>query len=307
MVAMIDKTHHVPVLLKEVVDLLNLRPGSCVVDCTLGLAGHSQHIVKHISPNGFLIGIDRDADSLAIAQENLAQYAGHCALMQKDFRYLDNVLDQLAIKEVDAFLFDLGVSSYQLDTPDRGFSIRNNGPLDMRMDRNSFISAYDLINSLSTDEISLILKNFGQERWHRRIADCLVRERVKHPIESTEELKKIILNAVPRQQQHQKIHPATRAFQAFRIAVNRELEALEAALDKCIPYLRDGGRVAVISFHSLEDKIVKDKFHSFSKQGKIRILTKKPLRPTDAEVTDNVRSRSARLRIAERIGKKEIE
>jgi len=302
MVAMVEKAQHVPVMLQEVIESLDLHPGSCVMDCTLGMGGHSQEIVKRISPNGFLIAIDRDADSLTLAQKNLEEYAGHCTFIQKDFRYLDAVLDQLAIKEVDAFLFDLGVSSYQLDTPERGFSLRNNGPLDMRMDRNSFISAYDLINSLSIDEISLILKNFGQERWHKRIADCLVRERVKHPIESTEELKKIITNAIPRQHQHQKIHPATRAFQAFRIAVNRELEALEVALDKCMKHLRVGGRVVVISFHSLEDKIVKNKFHSYSKQGTIEILTKKPLRSTTAEVDENVRSRSARLRVAVRRG-----
>jgi len=284
MVAMMEQTMHIPVMLHEAIEGLNLCPGDRVLDCTLGLGGHSKEILKRIMPNGSLIGIDRDADSIAIAMKNLEGYQEQCAFIQKDFRLLDTVLDDLRIKEVKAILFDLGVSSYQLDMPERGFSIRDDGPLDMRMDRNSFISAYDLINSLSTNEISLILKNFGEERWHKRIADSLVKERVKHPIESTEELKKIVVSAIPSQHQHQKIHPATRSFQAFRIAVNRELEALEVAMNKAVKYLSVEGRLCVISFHSLEDKIVKNKFLSDSKQGTIQILTKKPLRPSMQEM-----------------------
>ncbi len=300
MVAIMEKTDHIPVMCKEVIEGLNLRPGNHVVDGTLGLGGHSREILKRISPNGFLIGIDRDADSLAMAKDNLNEYAGRAAFIQSDFRFLDKVLDDLGIKQVDAILLDLGVSSYQLDTPDRGFSIRGNGPLDMRMDRGSFISAYDLVNSLSAHEISMILKNFGEEKFHQRIANQLVRERVKHPIESTEELRRIIVSAVPRQYQHQKIHPATRSFQALRIAVNRELEALEAALDKCAGCLRVGGRIAVISFHSLEDRIVKTKFNEFEKKGQMTLVTKKPLFPTETEVSENPRARSAHLRIAQK-------
>lgn len=300
MVAIMEKIDHIPVMCQEVLEGLNLHPGDSVLDCTLGLGGHSKEILNRISPNGSLIGIDRDADSIALAQKNLEEYADRITFVQKDFRYLDKVLDDLGIKEVDAILLDLGVSSYQLETPERGFSIRGNGPLDMRMDQGSFISAYDLVNSLSTNEISMILKNFGEERWHRRIADHVVRERVKHPIESTEELKKIIVSAIPRQYQHQKIHPATRSFQALRIAVNRELEALEEALDKCINCLRVGGRICVIAFHSLEDKIVKDKFNGYLKENRIKILTKKPLRPSASEVDKNPRARSARLRVAEK-------
>jgi len=302
MVAMMEQINHISVMSQEVIEGLNLRPGDHVLDCTLGLGGHSKEILKRIMPGGSLIGVDRDADSMMIAKKNLEEYQNQCIFVQKDFRSLDAVLDELRIKEVSAILFDLGVSSYQLEMPDRGFSIRSNGPLDMRMDRNSFISAYDLINSLSNNEISLILKNFGEERWHQRIADSLVKERVKHPIESTEELKKIIVSAIPSQYQHQKIHPATRSFQAFRIAVNRELEALEVALDKAVKYLRVGGRLCVISFHSLEDKIVKNKFCSYLKQGTIQILTKKPLRPSLQEIDENPRARSARLRIALKIG-----
>lgn len=300
MVAIMEKTQHIPVMCNEVLGGLNLRPGDHVLDGTMGLGGHSKEILKRISPNGFLIGVDRDGDSLAMAKENLSEYAGRTAFIQSDFRFLDKVLEDLGIKEVNAILLDLGVSSYQLDTPERGFSIRGSGPLDMRMDRGSFISAYDLVNSLSTNEISMILKNFGEERFHRRIADHLVRERVKHPIESTEELKRIIVSAVPRQYQNQKIHPATRSFQALRIAVNRELEALEEALDKCINCLRVGGRIGVISFHSLEDRIVKTKFNEFEKKGQAMVVTKKPLYPSESEINKNSRARSARLRIAQK-------
>ncbi len=302
MVAMMEHVDHIPVMCHDVIAQLHLRPGDRVLDCTLGLGGHSKEMLKAISPGGRLIAIDRDPDSLAIAENNLKEYAGQCTFVQKDFRALDAVLDDLKIKDVNAILLDLGVSSYQLDMPERGFSIRSNGPLDMRMDRGSFISAYDLVNSLSNNELSLILKNFGQERWHQRIADSLVKERVKHPIESTDELRKIILSAIPRQHQHQKIHPATRSFQAFRIAVNRELEALEVALDKAISYLCVGGRLCVISFHSLEDKIVKNKFCCYLKQGKIELLTKKPLSPSTEEMDRNPRARSARLRVVEKKG-----
>lgn len=302
MVAMMEHIDHIPVMCQEVIEQLNLHPGDRILDCTLGLGGHSKEMMKRIMPGGSLVAIDRDSDSMKIAQKNLEEYAGQCTFVQKDFRFLDTVLDDLKIKEVDAIIFDLGVSSYQLDMAERGFSLRSNGPLDMRMDRNSFISAYDLINSLSTNEISLVLKNFGEERWHQRIADSLVKERAKHPIETTEDLKKIIINAVPRQYQNQKIHPATRSFQAFRIAVNRELEALEVALDKAIHYLRVGGHLCVISFHSLEDKIVKNKFCNHLKQGTIEILTKKPLRPSLPEIDRNPRARSARLRVVQKKG-----
>lgn len=300
MVAIMEKKDHIPVMSNEVIENLNLRPGNYVVDGTLGLGGHSREILKKIIPDGFLIGIDRDADSLAVAKDNLRGQPGHADFVQSDFRFLDKVLDDLGIKQVDAVLLDLGVSSYQLEMPERGFSIRGNGPLDMRMDRGSFISAYDLVNSLSAHEISMILKNFGEERFHQRIANQLVRERAKHPIESTEELKRIIMSAVPRQYQNQKIHPATRSFQALRIAVNRELEALEVALDKSVDCLRPGGRIAVISFHSLEDRIVKTKFNEFEKKGQMTLVTKKPLSPTDAEVSANPRARSARLRVAQK-------
>jgi len=298
---MYSMTTHIPVMQKEVLEFLNLKPGNCVVDCTLGTGGHSSEILRKIGPKGYVIGIDRDADSLAVAKERLKGFNGCCNFVQQDFRHIDTVLQELGVREVDAILFDLGISSFQLDNPERGFSIRLDGPLDMRMDKNSYISASDILNSLSEEEISSILRNFGQERWHNRIARFLVKQREKTPIESTSDLSSSVLRAIPGHQKRQRIHPATRTFQALRIAVNRELEALEIALDKCIDFLKKDGRICVISFHSLEDKIVKEKFRYFAKEKKLKILTKKPLQPKDAEVYSNPRSRSARLRAAERI------
>ncbi len=292
---------HVPVMNREIISYLKLEPGDRVVDCTLGMGGHSFEIAKIIGPQGRLIAIDRDNESLSVAKERLKEFCDRCTFVQSDFRRIDEVLSSLEIQEVDGMLFDLGISSYQLDNSSRGFSLKNDGPLDMRMDKDSYISAQDLVNSLSEKEISSILKNFGEERWHNRIARFLVQQRAKNPIESTQDLSDLVMQAIPRRFQNQKIHPATRTFQAFRIAVNRELEALEIALDKCVDYLKKGARLCVISFHSLEDRIVKEKFRQFLKEGKFTLIEKKPLRPTFEETCDNPRSRSARLRIAERI------
>ena len=296
---MVSTMLHVPVMSKEVLNCLNLKAGDCTVDCTLGIGGHAMQVLKATTPDGRLIGIDRDGESLALAQERLKEFSGRCHFIRKDFRYIDQVLDGLCIPEVDNMLFDLGISSYQMENPQRGFSIKSDGPLDMRMDKDSYISAYDLVNSLSEREISLILRDFGQERWHNRIASYLVKQREHNPIESTQTLSDMVLRAIPRHQ-HQKIHPATRTFQAFRIAVNRELEALEIALDKSVRYLKVGGRLCVIAFHSLEDKIVKEKFNHFAKQGTSKLIFKKPLRPSTREADENPRCRSARLRAMER-------
>ena len=296
-----QQTVHIPVMAQEVMQFLNLKPGAIVVDGTLGTAGHSQMMAQAVSPGGQLIGIDRDGHSLAVAAQRLKEFSSQCHLIQDDYRNLNQILHQLGIQEVDAMLFDLGISSYQLDNPERSFSLKLEGPLDMRMDQESFISAYDLVNSLSEREISTILRNFGQERWHNRIAHYLVAQRVRNPIESTKDLTDTILKAIPHRYHYQKIHPATRTFQAIRIAVNRELEALEIVLDKSIDSLKVGGRIAVIAFHSLEDRIVKEKFRTFAKAGRLQLLTKKPLRPTDQETDNNPRSRSARLRVAQRL------
>jgi 16S rRNA (cytosine1402-N4)-methyltransferase len=292
---------HKPVMVNEVIESLNLAPGKIILDCTIGTGGHSLNILKHILPKGKLIGIDRDNESLEYARNRLKDFSKNVILIHEDFRNLDKVLDSLKINKVDGMLFDLGVSSFQLESPERGFSIKINSPLDMRMDRSSFISAYDLINNLTENEISSILKTFGQERWHKRIAKYLVRERSFQPIATTGQLTSIVLKALPYTSRYSRIHPATRTFQAFRIAVNRELESLEEGLEKSIEYLNVGGRNTVISFHSLEDRIVKNTFRKFSNEGRAKLIYAKPQRPQDKEVKSNPRARSAKLRTIEKI------
>ena len=296
-----DKAPHVPVMLREVQEYLPLKPDACFVDCTAGLGGHARALAQTLGPEGRLIALDRDSDSVHLAERNLQDVRARCDFIHSNFRDVDRILDELKIEGVDGFLFDLGISSYQLDNPERGFSLNAEGPLDMRMDQQGAFSAYDLINSLSEKEIDSILKLYGEERLHRRIAHFLIEERRRHPIESTQDLKDVVLRALPQRYRRQKIHPATRTFQAFRIAVNRELESLDLALEKAVPFLRAGGRIAVIAFHSLEDRISKQTFRAFAKEGTLQILTKKPLRPGDSEIAENPRARSARLRVAEKL------
>ena len=286
---------------KEALNYLNLKPGDTVVDATVGTGGHSRQILKQITPGGRLIGIDKDAESLKVCREHLKEFAGDYELIYSDFRDIDSVFKRLKLDKVDAILFDLGISSFQLQETQRGFSFQAEGPLDMRMDRTSFISAYDLVNNLNQEEISTLLWNFGQERWHNRIAKYLVKERERAPIATTAQLADLVSRAMPYKHGYHRIHPATRTFQALRIAVNRELEALDEALSKAIGLLDPGARICAISFHSLEDRIVKLSFRKFSAQSKLRLITKKPQRPLFEEVKENPRSRSARLRAAERI------
>jgi len=292
---------HIPVMLSEIIEYLNLKSGGTYVDGTLGMAGHSQAILNQIGAKGRLVGIDCDAQSLAMAKERLKPFANQCYLVNSNFSKIDTVLEDLKIAKVDGILLDLGISSFQIENPERGFSFRQEEPLDMRLDQNISMSAYDLVNSLSEKEISKILRDYGQERWHNRIAKYIITQRAKNAIETTDDLSRIVLKAIGQGQKWQKIHPATRTFQAFRIAVNRELDVLKEALEKCVEVLDVGGRVAVISFHSLEDAIVKHYFRLCAKEEKIKIITTKPLRPTDEESERNPRSRSARLRVAERI------
>jgi len=288
-------------MLKEIVERLNLQPGKIIVEATLGTGGHCLEILKHILPGGRLIGIDRDKESLEIAGRRLDEFKEAVSLVYADFRNIDSVISRAGIDGVDGILFDLGISLYQMEEAERGFSFSQEGPLDMRMDRSSFICAYDLVNNLNEDELSHLLWSYGQERWHNRIAHLLVRERQKNPIATTSQLAGIVLRAMPQRFQHQKIHPATRTFQAIRIAVNRELEALEEAIRKSIPLLNKGGRICVISFHSLEDRIVKWDFRRSANEHAISIITKKPLITSEGERQDNPSSRSAKLRIAQRI------
>lgn len=296
-ISMNEKNIHIPVMHAEVQEYLNLPSGGCFVDCTLGGGGHSKLIASQLGPQGRIIGIDRDRESLHLARENLGD-CRQCDFIHDDFRNIDKILDSLGIDQVDGMLFDLGISSLQLDDPKRGFSLKTEGPLDMRMDQDGCLLAYDLINTLSEHEIALILKDYGQERWHKRIARRIVSKR---PLETTKDLSDIVLEAIPYVSKRERIHPATRTFQAFRIAVNRELESLEIALQKSVGYLKVGARICVISFHSLEDRIVKQRFRFFAKEKRVKLIVKKPLRPQDNEVSQNPRSRSARLRVAERI------
>ncbi len=291
---------HIPVMLTEVLEYLNLSAGKIIVDATIGTGGHSLAILERISPDGRLIGIDRDEESLDIAKERLPE-AGNCEFAQSNFTDIDKVLKRMNIKKVDGILFDLGISSFQLDDPQRGFSFQCEGPLDMRLDRMSSISAYDLLNNLTEEEISTLIRNFGEERWHNRIARFLVREREKQSIATTLQLSDIVVKAIPYRYRYRRIHPATRTFQALRIAVNRELESLELALEKAVNLLNKGGRLCVISFHSLEDRIVKFNFRKNASAGLINIITPKPLPPKQDEVKNNPSSRSAKLRVAERL------
>jgi 16S rRNA (cytosine1402-N4)-methyltransferase len=297
----VEEKYHIPVMCDEILGYLKPGPGQTIVDATLGTGGHSLKILPRIMPGGRLIGIDRDQESLEIAGRRLSDFKGSCELIHGNFMDIDSVLKKLSVKKVDGILLDLGISSFQLSNPERGFSFQQEGPLDMRLDRSSYISAYDLVNNLNEEEISNLLWTFGEERWHNRIARFLVEERKRQPISTTAQLSDIIVRAVPYRQRYYRIHPATRTFQAVRIAVNRELETLEAALKKSVELLSPGARICVISFHSLEDRIVKLNFREFVAQGLIDLITHKPQTPTYAETRENPSSRSAKLRVAERL------
>lgn len=294
---------HKPVMLKDAIEALNLKQGMTIVDATIGTGGHSLEIAGKIFPGGRLIGIDRDEDSLLIAKETLKEFGEGVSFIHSDFRGMEGILNSLNLKKIDGILMDLGISSYQLDSQDRGFSFRYDAPLDMRMDKTSYISAYDLVNNLTEKEISDILWRFGEERWHNRIARHLIREREHNPVATTGQLKDIVMKSIPyRFSGRSRIHPATRTFQALRIAVNRELEALKEVLDKLPYFLNNQSRVCVISFHSLEDRIVKHNFRDMAKEGIYKIISKKPLGPSEGEAQDNPRSRSAKMRIAQKEG-----
>jgi 16S rRNA (cytosine1402-N4)-methyltransferase len=292
---------HQPVMLEEVLSLLAPRQGDVVLDATLGGGGHSKEILKKITPGGVLFGCDADPSAVKRAGEALTDTGGSFRLANINFRNIGGFLDSEGVKGIDRALFDVGISSYQMDEAERGFSIKNNGPLDMRMDPALKTSAADIVNRLREEELSGIIKDLGDERFHRRISRAIVDARRGKKIATTGELAGIIYKAVGRRRGGQKIDPATRTFQALRIAVNDELRALEEGLSIAVSRLNRSGRIAVISFHSLEDRIVKNKFKAYSAEGVLRVLTKKPVRPKEEEVSANPRSRSGRLRVAERI------
>ena len=290
---------HEPVMVAEVLDLLAPARGGLFVDCTIGLGGHSRALLDAGATR--VLGLDRDSSALAIAGEVLAAYRDRVELVHADYRELDSVLDARGIAAVDGTLADLGVSSMQLDAEGRGFSFRRDEPLDMRMDQTSGISAADWLRTVDEEELANVVFEYGEERYSRRIARAIVSSRSSAPIETTGQLASIVRRAIPHRG-YQRIDPATRTFQALRIWVNRELEGLDTFLVGAARRLLQGARLAVITFHSLEDRIVKHTFRAIEKaEQAMRILTKRPLLPADAELARNPRARSAKLRAIERV------
>ncbi|MDI3316064.1 MAG: 16S rRNA (cytosine(1402)-N(4))-methyltransferase RsmH [Bacillota bacterium] len=292
---------HVPVLRDEVVDFLADRDVGQAVDATVGAGGHAEALLAS-GRVGSLIGLDRDTRALPLAKERLAPWGSRVTLVHADFADLDEILESLGTGPVDAVLFDLGLSSMQVDEPERGFSYQHDAPLDMRMDPSQPTTAYHLVNGLTRGELERLLREYGEERWAGRIADFIVRARDRGRIETTGQLVEIVKAAVPAAARRQGGHPARRTFQALRIAVNDELNALERGLRAAMEALNPGGRLAVISFHSLEDRIVKRRFQEASRSGGWRLLTPTPVSPGTREVEANPRARSAKLRVLERSG-----
>lgn len=290
---------HIPVMQKEVLSWLNLRAGSLVLDCTVGYCGHAQDILKASAPNGVVIGIDRDPHAIESNRETMERFGSRLILVRGHFMDLKRHLSDHGFSRVDGALFDLGVSSPQLDEPRRGFSFQGDGPLDMRMDPAVGSTAADIVNHTEEVDLANIIFRFGEERFSRRIARAIVRARSRRPLATTGELVSVIESSVPAYYRRGRLHFATRTFQALRIAVNQELDHLESALRDAVDVLRTGGRLCVISFHSLEDRIVKNTFRSLS-DNQVAILTKRPQVPTEGEMDRNPRSRSAKLRVVER-------
>ena len=307
---------HKSVLLQECIDALNIRPDGIYLDGTLGGAGHSSQIACRLTEGGRLIGVDRDRTALATAKERLAPYADRVTLVHSNFAEIDAILDSLGIPAVDGMLFDLGVSSPQLDDASRGFSYMADAPLDMRMDKDDALTAGEVVNTWPQGELRRILYDYGEERYAPQIAAAICRAREKAPIETTLELVDIIRSAMPAQALREKQHPAKRSFQAIRIAVNDELGAVSRMMQAAVGRLNPGGRLAVITFHSLEDRIVKSEMQQAArgctcppefpvcvcgKKPLVKLVTRKPIVSGPAELEENPRARSAKLRVAEKL------
>ena len=306
---------HTSVLLQEVLDGLNIDPDGIYADGTLGGAGHASAVCERLSEQGRLIGIDQDADAIEAASQRLAPYGSRAVIVRDNYRNMPEILRSLGYERVDGIYLDLGVSSYQLDTPERGFSYREEAPLDMRMDDRSSMTAADIVNTYSQKELARVIREYGEDRFAQNIAKHICAEREKAPIETTTQLAEIVKAAIPMKMRLTGGHPAKRTFQAIRIELNGELEVLKESIDRMIDCLKPGGRLAIISFHSLEDRIVKEAFRrnedpctcpkSFpvcvcGKVSKGRVLTRKPILPSQEELENNPRSASAKLRIFER-------
>ena len=305
---------HKPVLLNEVIEGLNIKPDGIYVDGTLGGAGHSGEIAKKLE-KGLLIGIDQDSDAIAAAKERLKEFGDKCRVVKSNYENMEGVLKEMEIHGVDGILLDLGVSSYQLDTPERGFSYRFDGPLDMRMDKENEMTAEMLINTYSEQELFHIIRDYGEDRFAKNIAKHIVEARQKKRIETTFELNEIIRASIPAKVRETGGHPSKRTFQAIRIELNRELEVLENSINSMIDMLNPGGRLCVITFHSLEDRIVKSAFNKAEnpctcppefpvcicgKKSKGKHLTKKAVIPSEKEMEENSRSKSSKLRVFEK-------
>jgi 16S rRNA (cytosine1402-N4)-methyltransferase len=314
---MTEKFSHYSVLYAETIDGLKINPSGIYVDCTLGGGGHSSGICKVLGDKGLLIGIDQDDFALEYAQKRLSDFACQKQFVKSNFASLTKILEGLHLSEVDGILYDLGVSSFQLDDDTRGFSYHREGPLDMRMDQSSALSASDVVNHYSYEQLVRILRVYGEERFASNIVRAILKAREKKPLTTTTELSEIVKNAYPPKERFKEKHPSRKTFQAIRLEVNGELKILEDALIQGVKALKPGGRICVITFHSLEDRIVKQLFREQAnpctcppdfprcvcgKEATLKQVTRKPILPGSSELTQNNRSRSAKLRIAEKIG-----
>ena len=306
---------HVSVLLNETIDGLNINPDGIYVDGTLGGGGHSYEICKRLSDKGRLIGIDQDGEALEAARERLKEFEDKITLVRSNYCEIDTILKDLEIEKVDGIVLDLGVSSYQLDNLERGFSYKSDAPLDMRMDQRQNKTAADVVNNYSENELFRIIRDYGEDKFAKNIAKHIVMARKEKPLETTAELSEIIKASIPMKFQAKGGHPAEKTFQAIRIEVNQELTVLKESLDTMIDHLNPGGRICVITFHSLEDRITKIKFREnenpctcppdfpvcvCGKVSKGKVITRKPIIPSEEEMTENKRSKSSKLRIFER-------
>ena len=307
--------NHVSVLLDETIEGLNINPDGIYFDGTLGGGGHSYEILKRLTGKGILIGVDQDGDAIDAASERLKEFEGKFQLVRSNYSEIETILNDLKISKIDGIVLDLGVSSYQIDNLERGFSYKEDAPLDMRMDQRQLLNAADVVNGYTEEQLIAMLRDYGEERYAKSIAKAIIEARKDRPIATTQELSDIVKNAVPKKYQIAKGHPAKKTFQAIRIEVNNELNILRQTLDKMIEHLNPGGRICVITFHSLEDRIVKLNFRNnenpctcppdfpvcvCGKKSKGKVITRKPIVPSDEEVENNKRSKSSKLRIFER-------
>ena len=307
---------HRSVLLDECIDALDIKPYGIYVDGTAGGGGHSLEIVKRLTEGGRLIAIDQDDAAIAAASQRLADYSDRVTFVRNNFSAVSDVCRELGIEKIDGILMDLGVSSYQLDTAERGFTHNTDAPLDMRMDRRKQLDAYTVVNTYTEDELKRIMWNYGEEKFAPKIASAIVRRRAQKPVESTGELVDIIKSAIPAAARDGGHHPAKRTFQAIRIEVNGELDAIEPAIRGAVSLLNEGGRIAIITFHSLEDRIVKQTFVDLAsgcncprtlpvcvcgRVPTVKLVNKKPITPSSEELEQNPRSRSSKLRVAQKL------